>query len=33
MTFNEIATLLALLGGAVFATFQVCLILFKNEKK
>lgn len=33
MTFEEIAILLSLVGGAIFGTFQICYILFrKNEK-
>lgn len=33
MTFEEIAILLSLLGGAIFGTFQICYMLFrKNEK-
>lgn len=33
MTFEEIAILLSLLGGAIFGTFHICFMLFrKNEK-
>lgn len=34
MSFQDIALLLSLLGGAIYGTFQICYILFrKNEKK
>lgn len=33
MSFGEIATLLGLIGGAVYGTFQICYILFRKSEK